>query len=876
MKKIASPKGFSTVSLLIIGLVILGIIVLLFAGLDNILFRGDITAPDPEPIGPPPSATVQCSTSCQNQQLVAQDTEVVTVNVPQGPVCTGARPESLTTTNMSGEFMVFADGVQNTDRVYFAVFSLADEQGSGSNTDDRLVYEGEDQGNGTWKATILLENHPTTPDNRIIFVRAWMDYPGNQNVECGRADFGIIILGTGPTCVLTANPATINAGEISTLSWEVFGNATSAVMNPDIGTIALPTGSADVSPTDTTNYTLTVSNVDGSGSCSVPVTVGSPPGVTLSLTKTVDPTSANPGETLTYTLEYSNQGPGDATGVILEDDFDETKITNIDAPAECLEAGGILTCTIGDLANGETGQIVYTAEIKSDNAIFFEGPPGGEFIDNTATLDSDQTDPISDTARVTVQPGGLTLDKSANPVRLVTGQQTTYTVEVMNHFNSSQTFTLQDVLSSGNNGGTITINASSYQAVFDPISSGIFSGNNPFTITDLQPGAKVTITYTGTASNAGIPVNQESLFPNTVTLVETGEQDSAEVVVIGPTQGTPPSTGGGGGGGSRIITAGVELDVIKEVQDRDGQWKDANEIDFAALVANTPEQAVHYRVKVTNSGNISGENVVIEDVFESSTLERLEIENVKGAEYDDEDDTFMIDEIRSNETKTITYDMKLEKTGSSQLSASAVNTATVTEAENRKGLPFRYRLKPVEGIGEDDPAYIKTDDKAPPLERIDVNLDKSVNKAVVKPTEEVEYTIRVKNVSTTDLLDVVVTDLFPFNSLEFISASSRGIQKDNKIEYNKRILRIGEEWIIKVKAKVKAGVPAGTHIRNIVAIKASNADLSDKRDETEIETIGGTTPKRLQSTGPEEMVALMLLVLGSLLFVTGIRKRYWS
>ena len=78
-----------------------------------------------------------------------------------------------------------------------------------------------------------------------------------------------------PTVTLQANPASINKGDTSTLSWSST-NATQLTIAPDVGTIA-PQGSTKVTPTDSTTYTITASGQGGSASSSARVTVAAPP-----------------------------------------------------------------------------------------------------------------------------------------------------------------------------------------------------------------------------------------------------------------------------------------------------------------------------------------------------------------------------------------------------------------------------------------------------------------------------------------------------------------------------------------------------------------------------------------------------------------------
>jgi uncharacterized protein YkwD len=69
----------------------------------------------------------------------------------------------------------------------------------------------------------------------------------------------------------SANPVTISAGQVSTLSWNVSG-ATSITINNGIGDVTSVTSKVIV-PTVTTQYTLTATNTGGSKTASVTVTV---------------------------------------------------------------------------------------------------------------------------------------------------------------------------------------------------------------------------------------------------------------------------------------------------------------------------------------------------------------------------------------------------------------------------------------------------------------------------------------------------------------------------------------------------------------------------------------------------------------------------
>jgi uncharacterized repeat protein (TIGR01451 family) len=105
----------------------------------------------------------------------------------------------------------------------------------------------------------------------------------------------------------------------------------------------------------------------------------SPSGVDLALTKTDSPDPASPKKILTYSLTVSNDGPGVATGVTVEDQLPPS-VTFVSANASrgnCTQAAGVVTCDLNFVAVGEqvtvtinvvpqsTGTITNSAEVSA-------------------------------------------------------------------------------------------------------------------------------------------------------------------------------------------------------------------------------------------------------------------------------------------------------------------------------------------------------------------------------------------------------------------------------------------------------------------------------------------------------------------------------
>lgn len=111
----------------------------------------------------------------------------------------------------------------------------------------------------------------------------------------------------------------------------------------------------------------------------------------ISITKSVDKTSASPGDTITYTLNYKNTGSATATNVIVKDPFNNLNQQYLSfVSATPLPTSGNDTWAIGSLSAGQTGQISIRAKISSSILI-----PATGFLEikNRANIDSSETSP---------------------------------------------------------------------------------------------------------------------------------------------------------------------------------------------------------------------------------------------------------------------------------------------------------------------------------------------------------------------------------------------------------------------------------------------------------------------------------------------------
>ena len=150
----------------------------------------------------------------------------------------------------------------------------------------------------------------------------------------------------------------------------------------------------------------------------------------LSFTKTADVTTADPGDTIVYTLEYENSGTGWATLVEITDTIPaDTTFVSSD-PAYDDVTGDTYTWNIGDLAPGGSGTITITVTVDV-------GTADETLLHNTGTLDYADANgnyytQLSDYADVVVTAPIMTFTKTADVSEADPGDTIVYTLEYEN------------------------------------------------------------------------------------------------------------------------------------------------------------------------------------------------------------------------------------------------------------------------------------------------------------------------------------------------------------------------------------------------------------------------------------------------------------
>jgi len=308
------------------------------------------------------------------------------------------------------------------------------------------------------------------------------------------------------------------------------------------------------------------------------------PQADITVTKTDGITTIAAGETTTYTVTVSNNGPATATGVTINDNAPPnvtfTSWTAALSGGATITSGG--TSGSGNISAVATmppsSQIVYTITARVD-------PQASGSISNTASANPPTgiTDPTpgnnsaTDTNTVTRR-ADVQVTKTASTTSLVPGQPLTYTVVVSNPGPSQANgVVVNDVIPT--NGVTgISWNSLASGGATGNTSSGTSNINDTL---NMPPGSSVNyqITLQTSPSATGSLANTATVTP--------------------PSGVTDPNSSNNTATATATYTPRADVQVTKQ----------------AAQATVRPEQGVQYTVKVRNTGPNPVSGVTVEDLI---------------------------------------------------------------------------------------------------------------------------------------------------------------------------------------------------------------------------------------------------------------------
>nr|BFE51512.1 DUF11 domain-containing protein [Saccharothrix mutabilis subsp. capreolus] len=327
--------------------------------------------------------------------------------------------------------------------------------------------------------------------------------------------YSITVTNTGQT---TIAGATITDDLSGVLDDATFGSASASTGTTRLAPPLLTwTGNLPVGSSATITYTVTVNNpVTGDATLRNAVTNTTPelppgppvetvtPIAALVIDKTVDTPSANPGDTVTYTITVTNTGQAEVLGATITDDLsgvldDATFGTVTTATGTAGLNGTTLTWT-GDLPVGTAATITYTVTVNDPLT-------GDGHLDNAVT-NTTPGFPPQPPVLTSTPVAAVDIIKSVDRTSAAPGDTVTYTVTVTNTGQAQVSgASITDDLSG-------VVDDATFGTATATTGSATFTAPTLTWTGDLPVGGSATITYTVTVNN---PVTGDGHLDNTAT-----------------------------------------------------------------------------------------------------------------------------------------------------------------------------------------------------------------------------------------------------------------------------------------------------------------------------------------------------------------------
>lgn len=262
------------------------------------------------------------------------------------------------------------------------------------------------------------------------------------------------------------------------------------------------------------------------------------------------PAKLDAGGSATYHLGYRNNGPSNATNVVIATTLPPGLTPH--PPRGCAVSGRVVTCHLAALAAGATGGIDLPVTVDPTIA-------AGTILVPSATIAADQSDPkpannTSSVSSTVVRVTDVGVTVSADVPTVQPSGTAPYTVTVTNHGPlPASVVTLTNVLPA-----QVTDPA-------DPTSCTFHGNTATCTLGTLAPGATVAIPFRGhvpTATPAGTKLTDTASVTRAETdPVAANNRDQATITVVAS---APPPAHGNTGSSQPLATTGENLRALIE------------------------------------------------------------------------------------------------------------------------------------------------------------------------------------------------------------------------------------------------------------------------------------------------------------------------
>jgi uncharacterized repeat protein (TIGR01451 family) len=540
-----------------------------------------------------------------------------------------------------------------------------------------------------------------------------------------------------------------------------FGNGNIGVSNNGTGVV---TQLAITNP-GSANPTITVvanspgpssTNNDGAASPGAPTD--------LSIVKDA-PTSYEAGESFTYTVTVTNDGPGVSTGSVVTD-LVPAGLSNVQtATPGCTVVNNQVTCTVGQLESGASQEITITVDSPATTTQCFT---------NAASVLANEVDPdaANNEASVTSCPRALSVTKTstANDATRI-GDTVTYTVTATNtglgDYTLAEPAVLFDDLSA---------------LLDDATYNGDAAATLPGLLDDTEPriswtgaldgGDSVEVTYTVTTRAGGDGVLRNVAF------VPDDPGNPVTPACAPPVGGVDPTTGEPC---AQVTTGLPSLEIVKT----------ADRASIAAV-----GETITYSYVITNTGGVTLAPVAVNETAFSGTGGAPTPVCPAGAASLAPGDSV---------TCTATYVATQADVNAGQITNTAVGTGTPPGGPPVESPPSSVRIE--------TPGPPPAPPVPPAVPRYDLTMTKSATRREVSVGDTITYRLFVKNLGPDAADGVRVTDQAP-SQLDVQSAETpQGscTVRDNDVDCAIGKLDSGQSVTVTVRATaLRSGTSSNT------------------------------------------------------------------
>jgi uncharacterized repeat protein (TIGR01451 family) len=506
----------------------------------------------------------------------------------------------------------------------------------------------------------------------------------------------------------------------------------------------------------------------------------------LSIAMTASPPTVLAGQTSTFSLTVTNDGPSAATDVVVEDPLD-ARLQLVAAEWPGGACTGTVSCALGTIEPG--GSVTVSVEVVAAAA----GPAGT--LVNTATVaaatpDPDVTDNEAAASLTIVRAADLSLAQTITPDAPVAGAPVTYTLTALNDGPGPATgVEVTDPLPAEL---IVTDIHSAPAASLCEIAGGVlrcrFDG--------LDSGATATVTIVG-----ALPRDATGTLANTASVGAEEEDpdpgDNAATVErpIGPPAPEP-----------------ADLSVVK-----------------TGPATAAAGGGLSWGIDVANAGPGPATGVVVTDVLPAGTTFVRATPSQGTCAEAGGTVTCELGTLGSGSTAQITLAVSLAATAAG---ATVTNRATVA-ATTPDPQPADNRSDATTQVVAAAPSPVQRDVAerrqdagrvARPL-RGNLRLRTTASRSRARPGQLVRYTLRVRNRANVRARALTLCDRLPAR-VTFVRARG-GRFRAGRVCWTRPRLRRGRTWTVTLVARVDPDARGGS-IRNVARVRAAN--LAARRD----------------------------------------------